>query len=221
MTKVIFKQIESCDIDFIYDDDGIRETSGKNNALYVITGNNYPVCNKSEYERISSEAENVANDFYDLANDNCSYFANYKEILAYYGIKYSPATVSKLKKYADKYRGNLDDIAAYLTITTGEAWETHTECGYCQGVYATGIYCVGHYTEEALELYVGAAAGTVSEFCRIEDDDICYGFYVPDSVTWHDDELREYMANMWGDDPDDIEIQLFDGYTTMPNYRTI
>ena len=221
MTKVIFRQVEAYDIDFLYDDDGIREVSGKNNTLYVITGNNYPVCNKSEYEALSSEAENVANDFYDLANGNFSYFANYKEICKYYGIKYSPATVSKLKKYADKYRGDFDDLAAYLTITTGEAWETYTASGYSQGDYATGIYCAGHYTEEALELYVGAAAGTVSEFCRIEDNDSCYGYYVPDSVTWHDNELREYLANMCGDDPNNIEIEIFDGYTTTARYRTI
>lgn len=221
MAKVIFRQVESYDIDFLYDDDGIKEISGKNNALYVIAGGGYVVTNKAEYERISSQAENVANDFYDLANGNFSYFANYKEICRYYGIKYSPMTVSKLKKYADKYRGDFDDIAAYLTITTGEAWETHTEHGYSQGDYATGIYCVGHYTEEALELYVGAAAGTVSEFCRIEDDDSCFGYYVPDSVTWHDDKLREYLANMCGDDPNNIEIEIFDGYTTTANYRTI
>lgn len=221
MTKVIFRQVESYDIDFLYDDDGIREISGKNNALYVITGDNYPVCNKSEYERISSQAENVATDFYDLAKGYNNYFSSYKEICKYYGIKYSPMTVSKLKKYADKYRGDFDDIAAYLTITTGEAWETHTECGYSQGDYATGIYCVGHYTEEALELYVGAAAGTVSEFCRIEDNESVYGYYVPDSVTWNDNSLKEYLADIYGDDPDDIEIQLFDGYTTTANYRTI
>ena len=130
-------------------------------------------------------------------------------------------TVNKLKKYADKYTGRLEDIAAFLSITTGEAWETHTETGYCQGDYATGIYCVGHYTEEALELYVGAAAGTVSEFCRIEDGEHVYGYYVPDSVTWNDNRLKEYLADIYGDDPDDIEIQLFDGYTTTPNYRTI
>ena len=221
MTKVIFKQLINSDIDFLYDNDGIKEISGKNNALYVIAGGDYVVTNKAEYERISSQAENVANDFYDLANGNCSYFANYKEICKYYGIKYSPVTVSKLKKYADKYRGDFDDLAAYLTITTGELWDLWTETGYCQGDYATGIYCTGHYTEEALKLYVGAAAGTVTEFCRIEDNESVYGYYAPDSVTWNDNRLKEYLADICGDDPDDIEIQLFDGYTTTPNYRII
>lgn len=227
MTKVIFRQVESYDIDFLYDDDGITEASGKNNALYVIVPDSYRkecITNTKEYNELVNMAENIAEDFSSLLNGWNRYFTNYKEVLKYYGMAYSPIIVHKLKEWTKEYEDNassIDALTAYLTITTGEAWETYTASGYSQGDYATGIYCVGHYTEEALELYVGAAAGTVSEFCRIEDNDRCYGYYVPDSVTWRDNDLREYLANMCGDDPNDIEIEVFDGYTTTPNYRTI
>lgn len=221
MTKVIFREVEYTDIDILYDDDGIKEISGKNNALYIIAGRDYKPVNGKEYEAIYSQAENIANDFSDFASGNDYYFRSYKHILEYYGIKYSPATVKKLKIFADHYTGDFDDIAEFLTITTGEKWSTYTVTGYCQGDFATGIYCKGHYTDEALELYVGAAAGTVTEFCRIEGEDRCYGYFVTDNIKWNENKLREYFANYEGDKPENITIELFDGYTQIANYREV
>ena len=130
--------------------------------------------------------------------------------------------VKRLKEFAENYDSrSFDDIAAFLTITTGKEWDTYQVCGYCQGDYATGIYCKEHWDAESLELYVGAAAGTVSEFCRIDGDDECWGYYVTDDIKWNEDRLREYLAGMEGDKPEDIQIELFNGYSQVASYRTI
>lgn len=218
MAKVIFRQVEYTDYTSLYDDDGIKEISGKNNALYIIAGRGYMPVNEIEYQEIANTAENIANDFFDLMTGNGYYFKSFKEICNYYGVKYSPWIVNKLKKYAEKYTGNFDNIAEYLTITTGEKWNTYTATGYCQGDYATGIYCENHYTDEILELYVGAAVGTVTEFCRIDGDDECYGFFVPDEISWNTDKLKKYLADIYGDEITDITIEVIDGYTTTANY---
>ncbi len=221
MTKVVFREVEYTDYTSLYDDDGIKEISGKNNALYIIAGRGYMPVNEIEYQEIFNTAENIANDFYDLMNGNGYYFKSFKEILNYYGVKYSPWIVNKLKKFAEKYKGDFDNIAEYLTITTGEKWNTYTATGYCQGDFATGIYCENHYDDETLELYVGAAAGTVKEFCRIDDDGKCYGFYVPDEITWNTDKLKAYLADIYGDEITDITVELIDGYTTTINYMEV
>ena len=222
MTKIIFREVEYADFTSLYDDDGIKEISGKNNALYIISGRDYMPVNAAEYEKIANNAENIAYDFIDLMTGNGYYFKSFKEICNYYGIRYSPVMVHKLKTFAANYDDrSFDDIAAFLTITTGKEWDTYTVTGYSQGDYATGIYCTEFYTSESLELYVGAAAGTVTEFCRIEENDTCYGFFVPDEIKWNTDKLRTYLANCWGDKEEEISIELFDGYTQTATYKTV
>lgn len=223
MKKITFREVRPDWIDYsiLYDDEGITNNSGKNNALYIIAGRDYCPVNKKEYRDIVNRAEEIAGYFNDMAEGYNTYFRNYKHILEYYGIKYSPAAVKKFKTWAANFEGDEEQIAEYLTLTTGEIWETYGATGYSQGDYATGIYCKGHYTEETLELYVGAAAGTVSEFCRIEGEDECFGFFVPDCIVWNEEKLRPYLADLYGDRPEEIQIELFDGYTTTANYMEV
>ena len=223
--KVIFRESEYSEFDCLYDDDFIKGKCGdgyEDAILYVIAGNDYAVTNKQEWERLCNFVDNVATDFYDLLHNNGYYFRTFKEICNYYGIRYSPAMVHKLKKFAESYDDrSFDDIAAFLTITTGKEWDTYTVTGYSQGDYATGIYCTEFYTSESLELYVGAAAGTVTEFCRIDGNDKCWGYYVTDDIKWNEDKLREYLASMEGDKPENIQIELFNGYSQVASYKTI
>ena len=84
MSKVIFRETNYPEFDFLYDNDGITNESGKNNALYVIVPdrwNDYPVTNKNEFETIRKNAEEIATDFDDLKNGCNNYFRNYKENL--------------------------------------------------------------------------------------------------------------------------------------------
>jgi len=220
MKKIIFREVtpEAVETDILFDYDGLSEVSGKNNALYIFGDRGYMPINKKEYDAISKQAENIADDFNALMGNDHYYFVNFKECLHYYGVKYSPVMVHRLKEWAKTFDNDIEGMAAYLTITTGEEWETYTVTGYCQGDYATALYCKGHYSEESLELYAGAVAGTVSEFCRIEENDTCYGFFVPDSVKWNTDELRTYLSKQWGDNEENITLELFDGYTQTANY---
>ena len=229
MTNIIFREVspECQEIDYLYDNDGIKEISGKNNALYIIVPdgyrNYYPV-NGEEYKNILKQAENIADDFNALMGNDHYYFRNFKECLKYYGIEYTTTKTAKLKEWAKKYQFDyetIDAITEFLTLTTGEEWDNIGITGYCQGDYAIGIYCKGHYDNDALKLYVGAAAGTVSEFCRIEENDTCYGFFVPDSVKWNTDELRTYLSNCYGDKEEDITIELFKGYSSVATYETV
>lgn len=221
MKNIIYREVEYYDIDSLYDDDTLKEISGKNNALYIICAGGYSPINGKEYEQIASTAENITNDFYDLEIGGGCYFKSYKQILEYYGIKYSPLNVKRFKALMDHYDGRPENIAEFLTITTGEKWNTYHVSGYSQGDFATGIYCTGHYTPEALELYVGAAAGIVSEFCRIENGESVYGYYVPDNIKWNTDALRAYLAAMAGDTPDNINIELFNGYIQTASYTEV
>lgn len=221
MTNITFREVDYYDFEPLFDDDGLKEISGKNNALYIISAGGYSPVNGKEYEHLASLAENIANDFNDLVEGNTYYFRTFKEICNYYGVKYSPATAYKLKNYAVHYTGDYEDIADFLTITTGEKWSIYNVSGYSQGDYATGIYCTGHYTTDALELYVGAAAGAVSEFCRIEDGESIYGYYVPDSIKWNTDKLRAYLADLAGDTPENIKIELFNGYIQTASYTEV
>ena len=227
MKKVIFRESDYCETSFLYDDDGIKEISGKNNALYVIVPDRYsrycPV-NKKEFEALEKKAENIADDFNALMGNDHYYFVNFKECMRYYGIDYNPTTAGRLKKWAkaNEYDAtSIDALTDFLTITTGEKWDNIGMTGYCQGDYAIGIYCEGHHTKETLDLYVGAAAGTVSEFYRIEGDDVCSGFFVTDSTKWNTDELRKELASYEGDDPDKITIEFFNGYTQIASYKAI
>ena len=228
--NIIFKQVAPDCIDYacLYVDDGIKEISGKNNALYIIVPDNYrnyyPV-NEKEYKDILKQAENIADDFNALMGNDHYYFRNFKECLKYYGIDYTTTRTAKLKEWAKKHQFDyetIDAITEFLTLTTGEEWDNVGLTGYCQGDYAIGIYCKGHYDNESLELYVGAAAGTVSEFCRIEPgESTCYGFFVPDEIKWDTDKLRTYLANFEGDKPENITIELFNGYSSVANYTTV
>ena len=224
MSKVIFREADYTDYTSLYDDDGIKEISGKNNTLYVVIQerfSRYSVVNEKEFEELCSRINEIIDDIENLKEGYSSFFRSYKHIMEYYGYKYSPAAVKRLKSWYESYNGSLHGIAEFLTITTGEKWNTYTVCGYCQGDFATGIYCEGHYNKEALDLYVGAAAGTVKEFYRIEGDDICCGFYVSDNIAWNTDELKKELSSFEGDDINDITIELFDGYSQVAKYREV
>lgn len=225
--KVIFREVspECQEMDYLYDNDIIAGKCGdgyENSILYVLGCDGYAVTNNQEWESLCNLVDNIVSDFNALMGNDHYYFNTYKEVLRYYGIKYSPVMVHKLKAFAESYDDrSMEDIAEYLTITTGKEWETYTVTGYCQGDYATGIYCKDHWDAESLELYVGAAAGTVSEFCRIDGEDVCWGYYVTDDIKWNEDKLREYLAGMEGDKPENIQIELFNGYSQVASYKTI
>lgn len=115
-----------------------------------------------------------------------------------------------------------ESIAKYLTDKTGKEWAVKEFSGYSQGDVSIVIYCTGCYSEKNIDIYGYAAVGAVSEFCRIEENDfVCGGYFVLDSVKWDIEELKKELCSFEGDTPEEITIELFDGYTQIAKYKTI
>ena len=182
MKKIIAKEVNPAYVDFsvYFYDDGLKSVSGENCAVYIIPGDRrrYGGFNLDEYREIELHAQAVINDY-----ENG------------YPVE---ETLKEWAEYADPH--NTNDIAEFLTITTGEEWTVKAFTGYSQGDYCEVVYCVNHYTPERIteigELWLGCG----TEFC-IEG---CYGYFVPESIRWREGEtLRKYLADSYGCEPDE------------------
>jgi hypothetical protein len=198
MKKIIAKEVNPAYVDFsfYFYDDSLKSVSGENCAVYIVPGDRrrYGGFNLDEYREIELHAQAVINDY---END--------------YPVE---ETLKEWAEYADPH--NTNDIAEFLTITTGEKWEVKAFTGYSQGDYCEVVYCVNHHTPERIneigELWLGCG----TEFC-IEG---CYGYFVPESIRWREGEtLRKYLADSYGCEPDELEIYLYDGEHIVTDYR--
>jgi hypothetical protein len=198
MKKIIAKEVNPAYVDFsfYFYDDSLKSVSGENCAVYIIPGDRrrYGGFNLDEYREIELHAQAVINDY-----ENG------------YPVE---ETLKEWAEYADPH--NTNDIAEFLTITTGEEWTVKAFTGYSQGDYCEVVYCVNHYTPERIteigELWLGCG----TEFC-IEG---CYGYFVPESIRWREGEtLRKYLADSYGCEPDELEIYLYEGEHIVTDYR--
>jgi len=190
MKKIIAKEVNPEDVDFsfYFDDDGLKSIGGENCAVYIVPANERwnAGFNMDEYKEIELHAQAVIGD--------CE---------AGYPID---EALKEWAEYASVY--DTEDIAEFLTITTGEKWEVRSFFGYSQGDCCDVVYCVNHYTPERIteigELWLGCG----TEFCI----DGCCGYYVPNSIRWREGEtLRKYLADSYGCEPEELEIYLYDG----------
>ena len=198
MKKITAKEVNPAHVDFSYyfDDDGLKSVGGENCAVYIVPADERKNTgfNMEEYKEIELHAQAVIDD----------YEAGYPidEALrgwAWYGSAY-----------------DTEDIAEFLTITTGEEWAVKSFCGYSQGDYCEVVYCVSRYTPERITEIGKFWLGCGTEFCI----DGCYGYYVPDTVRWEEGEaLRKYLADSYGCEPDELEIYLYDGEHTVTEYK--
>jgi hypothetical protein len=198
MEKIIAKEVNPAYVDFslYFYDDSLKSVSGENCAVYIVPGDRrrYGGFNLDEYREIELHAQAVINDY-----ENG------------YPVE---ETLKEWAEYADPH--NTNDIAEFLTITTGEKWEVKAFTGYSQGDYCEVVYCVNHHTPERIneigELWLGCG----TEFC-IEG---CYGYFVPESIRWREGEtLRKYLADSYGCEPEELEIYLYDGEHIVTDYR--
>jgi hypothetical protein len=198
MKKIIAKEVNPAYVDFsfYFYDDSLKSVSGENCAVYIVPGDRrrYGGFNLDEYREIELHAQAVINDY-----ENG------------YPVE---ETLKEWAEYADPH--NTNDIAEFLTITTGEKWEVKAFTGYSQGDYCEVVYCVNHYTPEHIteigELWLGCG----TEFC-IEG---CYGYFVPESIRWREGEtLRKYLADSYGCEPEELEIYLYEGEHIVTDYR--
>ncbi len=139
MKKIIAKEVNPVHVDFsgYFDDDGLKSISGENCAVYIVPTDRriYNGFNMDEYESIEKQAEAIIDGFHDVNDkrtNGYNSYANYKEVLEYNNVLYSPRKCHLLKKWAE-YANPYDTsyIAEFLTITTGEKWEAKSFTGYC------------------------------------------------------------------------------------------
>ena len=224
MKKIIAKEVNPAHVDFrfYFDDDSLKGVGGENYTVYIVPADRrrYSGFNMDEYESIEEQAEAIIDGFHDVSDkwtNGYDSYANYKEVLEYNNVLYSPRKCHLLKKWAkhaDPY--DTSDIAEFLTITTGEEWAVKAFTGYCQGDYCEVVYCKAHYSEEHITEIGKFWLGCGTEFC-IDD---CYGYYVPDTIRWQEgDTLRKYLADCYGCKPDELEIYLYDGEHMVTDYK--
>ena len=221
MEKIIAKEVNPAYVDFslYFYDDSLKSVSGENCAVYIIPGDRrrYGGFNLEEYEEIEEKAKAIINGFRDVSAKWPYGYATYKEVMEDNAIPYTSHTCHLLKKWAE-YANPYDtsDTAEFLTITTGEEWNVKAFRGYSQGDYCEVVYCVNHYTPEHIEEIGKLWLGCGTEFCIDE----CYGYYVPDTIRWEEGErLRQYLADLYGCEPEELEIHLYDGEHMVTDYR--
>jgi len=220
MKKIIAKEVNPSDVDFsfYFDDDSLKSASGENCAVYIVPADRrrYSGFNLDEYREIEQQAESLIETFTAISL-KIEHYPTYKEAMLSHNIDYTSRKCSLLKewaKYADPYNPN--DIAEFLTITTGEEWAVRSFTGYSQGDYCEVVYCVNRHTPEHITEIGKFWLGCGTEF-SIDD---CYGYYVIDELRWEEGEkLRQYLADCYGCKPEELEVYLYDGEHIVTDYR--
>ena len=166
-----------------------------------------------------SDFEYVKEGIYDYDGKRLSY----KNIMVQYGIDYNPTKCHKLKVWAEQAdEDSPEDVAEYLTITTGKKWAVSSAYGYCQGDYVEMVYCTEHYDDVRPygEVFLGAA----KEFCVIDLDDdgneqdSVYGFVVADCQARTDEDYKRLVCEWYGCDEDEAQLEIISGWHTYTTY---
>lgn len=231
MRKYIMQELspEQTDFEFYFDDDGLKSVSGECNAVYINDGCHYTRgFNSEEYSEYYSLICNLMDDYENVVYDSV------KELFADCAPDIPEEKYDELKDLIDcclnDYRGVTNErVAQYLEIKTGKPWGVKSFCGYSQGDYCEVIYCKETNTAELIKEIGHMYLGCGSEFCCIycdengnPTDEVVYGYFAIDEIVWaRDSRLINYFAEYIGCQPDEIEVQLFDGYIRTPKYKTV
>lgn len=169
-------------------------------------------------------------DFIDDFTVNRDRYETRKSVMNYYEIPYNPTLCYKLTEYTNKvpYISDIDQVATFLSLTTGRRWNTSTARGYCQGDYANMLYCADIYTARDAEIYGDYYFGCVKEFDVTTLDEngaeieTIGGFFVADSEieNWHDSdqEYKRLVCNTAGIDINAATLELIDSSRTVTTY---
>lgn len=235
--KHIIKEIapENCEFSTYFDNDGLTEKGGDYcYNLFIVCNEGYNRIygfNVDEYKRACSQAESIIDGFGEIEEGMTDYNGRtytYKDIMTEEGIEYNPKTCHSLKEWAKNADSTkTEDIARYLTITTGKEWNVTSVRGYSQGDYCEIVYCEEHYDKPHIygEIWLGCA----KEFCVIDLDDAgneidsCYGFIVADSEARTDEDYKRIVCEQADIDETETRLEMIENsYTTTHyNYRTI
>lgn len=231
--KYIVREIpaEYTDFSWYFENDGLTEKGGDFcYNLFIIYNNHWQLSgfNIDRYKQIVEIASNLQDDFAAVGEiDYNGKPLTYKRIMEEYGIQYNPVKCHKLKEWAEQQTGRYYDsedmIAEYLTIITGQKWETEEARGYCQGDYVKMVYCPAHYkngVENYGEIYLGAG----KEFCVIyldengEEIDRISGYIVADCEVNREEDYKKLVCE-WAEIPEEETIlQMVDDCITKREY---
>lgn len=231
--KYIFREVEPewYDYELYFDCDCFSEAAGDYcYTLFIINNDrgHFSGINNKEYEKVWNDAENLIDAFNHVCPRSTDWhnYASYKEAMEDYGILYSPNKCHALKEWHKDigYVNTPEDIAAYLTIITGEQWNTTSARGYCQGDYVDIIYCEKYYkqidAQEAGEIFLGAA----KEFDFItldengEEIENVGGFFVADCMAWKDEDAKKMLCKWEGVSEEETQVEFIDNCATQRVY---
>lgn len=231
MSKYIIREIkpESRDFTLCFDNAELSAADDYCDTLFILHYNRfgrYEGFNAEEFENICNAASEMQEMFLDI-EEGCfkSFYPNYKECMIHNGMPYTPRKCHRLKELLRDWDNTPENVAKWLTITTGEAWETSSAYGYCQGDYVETIFCSNRHQNDAQifgEIWLGAA----KEFCVItldesgEEIDTCYGYVVADCEAQSDEGYKRIVSKMAGIAKEHTQIEMIDGYTRTYSYRT-
>ena len=240
MFKYVFKEVEpegSCSENY-FDTDIFSESSGNYNntlfILYVDHRNLYGINNK-EAKNIFENIHYLFNDFEYVKkgayNDDGKLYT-FKQAMEENGIKYNSVKCKKLKDLYMQYDYSgcpiydFDILACWLSIMTNKTWKAIEIYGYCQGDYATVIYCTEAYTKEHATNYGEIFLGCCKEFMLVDLDEngqeieetSCCGFYVADNEIHHDEDYKTVLCNYEGLKPEETKVLLISGQTVKTEY---
>lgn len=229
MRKYIMRQIppEFEDFAIYFDDEGLMPISGECNAVYINDGRNYTRGYNGDeyssyYKQLSGLIEDYDNQIYDTV----------EELFEDCASDIPKEKYGKLAELIDccyHYGITNYQIAEFLEIKTGKLWNVKMFHGYSQGDYCEVVYCSDVYSAEEIKEIGKMYLGCGSEFECIDcdengepTDEICCGYFATDDIVWTEDErLVKHFAEYFGCQPDEIEVQLFDGYIRTAKYKTV
>lgn len=222
MDKIVAREVNPSHVDFsfYFYDDGLKSVGGENCACYIPGDRRHYGFNNDEYTEIQKQADRIIDGFQDVSDkwsNGYNSYATFKECMTYNGIAYTSRKCNLLKLWAiTADTSNTDDIAQFLTITTGEKWNSRAFYGYSQGDYCEVVYCTAHYSEEHITEIGKFWLGCGTEFSI---DDV-YGYFVVDDVRWREGKpLKQALAGMYGCKPEELEIYLYAGEHTVTDYK--
>lgn len=231
MKKYTIEEVapECADLSFAFDDDGLTEagTGDFCGNLFLFALDRYKmrpvVINQDAAEDVIRQAENVL----DFFGDVLGWYSSYKEAMEDAGVKYSPKRCHDLKEWAaaDPDPEDPEDLAAFLTITTGRTWETATGHGYCQGDQATAVFCPDFHGKEYMRALCEIACGAAREYTVTEygDDgeelETVGGYIVADCQAWRDEDVKALVCEWAGIRPEETELRAIDGWSTKTFYE--
>lgn len=223
MAKIIAREVapDCVDFSFYFDNDGLTNVSGENCACYIIPGDRRRNTgfNMDEYKEIEKRAESILDGFVEVAEKLTDGFKTHKEVMEQFFVPYTSAKCHALKEWAKTADiSGSDDIAEFLTITTGENWNVKAFHGYSQGDYCEVLYCTAHYGESHITEIGKFWLGCGTEF--IIDD--CGGYFITDDLRWKENaDLVATLAEYAGCNSEDLEVYLYDGEHSVVDYKLL